>query len=308
MTSVATRTRRAAARPIGRASQRPILVATAGEIESRGALRVAAALASLKGAPVVALGVAAPFADFSGRMTLRPAVSVDEQTRRDMHDRIRASLEEIPGSKSWTVRAFTGTPADLVNDAAAKWKARMIVLGLGRHSRLDRIFGSETAVAVMRAARIPVLAVHRRATGLPVRAAAAVDFTDASLSAAMVAAELLATNGTLLAVHVRAFGEGKATPGDLMDLYRAGAQTKLEETISLLQKRTKRRVEGRMVTGEPGKAIVAFARREHCDLIAVGGHPLALIDRILLGSVRTRVVRDAACSVLIAPPDHSDAT
>src|SRR5262245_16400596 len=229
MTSVATRTRRAPARPRARASEKPILVATAGEAESLGALRAAAALAALEGAPGVARGGAAPFADFSGRMPLRPAVSVDEHTRRDLHDRIRESLEEIPGSEAWTVRAFTGTPADLVHDAAAKWKARMIVLGLGRHSRLDRIFGSETAVAVMRNARIPVLAVHRRATGLPVRAAAAVDFTDASLSAAALAAELLAPNGTLLAVHVRAFGDGKAKPGDLMDLYRTGAEAKLEQ-------------------------------------------------------------------------------
>jgi nucleotide-binding universal stress UspA family protein len=35
---------------------------------------------------------------------------------------------------------------------------------------------------------------------------------------------------------------------------------------------------------------------------------MALFDRILLGSVRTRVVRDAACSVLIAPPDRGAAS
>jgi nucleotide-binding universal stress UspA family protein len=63
-----------------------------------------------------------------------------------------------------------------------------------------------------------------------------------------------------------------------------------------------------MLTGEPAGAIVAFARRERCDLIALGGHPMALFDRILLGSVRTRVVRDAACSVLIAPPDRGAAS
>ena len=307
MTSVATRSRRA--EPKAPAPERPILVATAGEDESRGALRVAAALAAIDGAPVVALGVAAPFPhNLSARVTLRPPPSIDEQTRRDLQERIRDSLSEIPGSESWVVRAFTGTPADLVHAAAAQWKARMIVVGTGRHTRLDRIFGSETAVAVMRSARIPVLAVHKRATGLPARAVAAVDFTDASLSAATVAAQLLATDGTLFVAHVCAFGEAKAKSGDLIDIYRAGAQTKLDETVSLLRTRTRRRVEGVMLTGEPGSAIVAFARRERCDLIALGGHPMALFDRILLGSVRTRVVRDAACSVLIAPPDRGAAS
>ncbi len=131
---------------------------------------------------------------------------------------------------------------------------------------------------------------------------AAVDFTDASLSAATVAAQLLAKDGTLFVAHVCAFGEAKAKSGDLIDIYRAGAEAKLDKAVSLLRTRTKRRVEGVMLTGEPGSAIVAFARRERCDLIALGGHPMALLDRILLGSVRTRVVRDAACSVLIAPP------
>lgn len=309
MTSISTRTRRAGAKRRETAPERPILVATAGENESRGALRVAAALAALDGAPVVALGVAAPFPDnLAARVTLRPPTSIDEQTRRDMHQRVRDSLTEIPGSDSWVVRAFTGTPADLVHAAAAKWNARMIVLGTGRHSRLDRIFGSETAVAVMRNARIPVLAVHTRATGLPARAVAAVDFTDASLSAATIAAKLLAGDGTLFVAHVCAFGEAKAKPGDLIDIYRSGAQAKLNETVSLLRTRTKRRVEGVMLTGEAGSAVVAFARRERCDLIALGGHPLALLDRILLGSVRTRVVRDAACSVLIAPPASADAS
>ena len=307
MTAVATRSHRA--QPTAPASERPILVATAGEDESRGALMVAAALAATHRAPVVALGVATPFPhNLSARVTLRPPTSIDEQTRRDLHERIRDSLSDVPGSESWVVRAFTGTPADLVHAAAGKWNARMIVLGTGRHTRLDRIFGSETAVAVMRNARIPVLAVDARATGLPARAAAAVDFTDASSSAATVAAQLLATDGRLFVAHVCAFGEAKAKPGDLIDIYRAGAEAKLDDTVSLLRTRTKRRVDGVMLTGEAGSAIVAFARRERCDLIALGGHPLALVDRILLGSVRTRVVRDAACSVLIAPPDRGDAS
>ena len=309
MTTIASRSSRAASKARASAPERPILVATAGEEESRGALMVAAALGTMHGAPVVALGVAAPFPhSLSARMTLRPPPSIDEQTRRDLHERIRDSLAEIPGSGSWVVRAFTGTPADLVHAAAAKWKARMIVLGTGRHTRLDRIFGSETAVAVMRNARIPVLAVHASATGLPTRAVAAVDFTDASLSAATVAAQLLAKDGTLFVAHVCAFGEAKTKPGDLIDMYRAGAKAKLDEAVSVLRTRTKRRVDGVMLTGEAGSAIVAFARRERCDLIALGGHPLALLDRILLGSVRTRVIRDAACSVLIAPPVREKAS
>ena len=177
----------------------------------------------------------------------------------------------------------------------------MIVLGIGRHNRIDRIFGTETAVAVMRGSTIPVLAVSRRASGLPARAVVALDFTPASLAAASLAADLLADDGTLVVLHVCAFAGAKAKAGDLVDLYRAGARAKLDEAVRMLKRRTRRRVEGVMLEGDPGATLVSYARREHCDLIALGGHHLGLMDRVLLGSVRTRVVRDAPCSVLIAP-------
>lgn len=289
-------------------TENPILVATAGEEESRGALHMAAALSGIDGAQVVALGVGAPFPhNLSAGLALMPPAAIDEQARHQLQERIRDSLRGIPGSESWVIRVFTGTPADLVHAAAAKWNARIIVLGIGRHTKRDRIFGTETAVAMMKSARIPVLAVHRHATGLPVCAVAAVDFREASLSAATAAAKLLAPNGTLTVAHACAFGDAKSEPGDLIDIYRAGAQAKLDETVSLLSTRSNRPVKGAMLTGDPGSAIIDFAHREQCDLVALGGHSLGLVDRILLGSVRTRVVRDAACSVLIVPPDSPDA-
>ena len=302
-----SRSRRAPYKPSASERARPILVATAGDSESAGALRLAAALAAAENVTVIALGVAPPFPhNLSTILATRQPVSVDEKSRRDLHETVRQALEGIPGSESWLVRAFTGTAADVNKSAATRWKARLIALGLGRHGRVARMFGRETTIEVMRGARLPVIAVHPRATGLPARAVAAVDFTGASLSAATVAASLLTTNGTLQVAHVCAFGEAKAKRGDLVDVYRTGARAKLDEMVAALRRRTTRRVEGVMLTGDPGKAIVAFAREEGCDLIALGGHHMALVDRILLGSVRTRVVRDAPCSVLIAPPDPGD--
>lgn len=57
-----------------------------------------------------------------------------------------------------------------------------------------------------------------------------------------------------------------------------------------------------MLEGNPAKAILAYARQHQCDLIALGGHAQGLMDRILLGSVRTEVLRGAKCSVLVVPP------
>ena len=286
-------------------TERRILVATAGEAESRGALRLTAALAARDTSAVLALGVTTPFPhNRSSLVWVRQPVALDERSRLDVLEHVRHAVHGIPGADGWETRAFIGMPPDLINAIALKWKASMIVLGIGRHNRMDRIFGTETAVAVMRGARIPVLAVPQRVSTLPARAVAALDFTDASLTAAALAADLLADDGTLLVAHVCAFGGAKSKAGDLVDVYRAGARAKLDDAVRMLERRTKRRVEGVMLEGDPGAILVSYARREHCDLIALGGHHLGLMDRILLGSVRTRVVRGAPCSVLVAPPQQ----
>ena len=56
--------------------------------------------------------------------------------------------------------------------------------------------------------------------------------------------------------------------------------------------------------GQIAPALLDYSARASCDLIALGGHEQGLIDRILLGSVRTRVVHGAKSSVLIVPPGH----
>jgi len=48
-------------------------------------------------------------------------------------------------------------------------------------------------------------------------------------------------------------------------------------------------------------SLLAFAEREHCDLLAVGGEAHGLVDRMLLGSVRTDLLRDARYPVLVVP-------
>ena len=282
-----------------------ILLATAGRPESRGALRVASALARREQCPVLVLGVAMPFPhDLSTLVSMHQPMVIDEQNRRAILASVRRSLRNIDGADGWEKRVFVGMPPDEIQAVAERCNASLIVLGLGRHNRVDRIVGSETAVAVMRHTRIPVLAVRTNASRLPTRAVAAIDFTPASLAAASLAAELLAEDGTLVVAHVCAFGDSESRPGDLIDLYRAGARAKLDDAVRTLEMRTTRAVQGVMLEGDPGKSIVRYARKDHCDLIALGGHEMGLVDRVLLGSVRTRVVRDAPCSVLIAPPDR----
>jgi nucleotide-binding universal stress UspA family protein len=51
--------------------------------------------------------------------------------------------------------------------------------------------------------------------------------------------------------------------------------------------------------GNPAEKIMKVASKQHADLIVMGAQGLGAIDRFLLGSVSTRVVQHANCSVLV---------
>ncbi len=54
-----------------------------------------------------------------------------------------------------------------------------------------------------------------------------------------------------------------------------------------------------MRLGKPADEILTAAKREKADLIVTGAKGLGAIGRVLLGSVSTRVVQHATCSVLV---------
>lgn len=287
-----------------------ILVATAGDADSIGALWVASALAAERGAKVLALGVTPPFPHtFPSMFRVKTPLAIDEESRLRMLEDVREFIHDIPGASEWNKSALVGWPADAIAAAAASWNASLVVIGLGRHEAIDRLFGTETAVAVIRQSKIPVLAVSAEERSLPKHACVAMDFTAASHAAASLAASLLGRGGTLTLLHACAFDGVESHPGDLVDLYRTGAKAKLDRAVASLR-RHKRDVEirGAMAGGEPAETILKVANDQGSDLIALGGHKQGLMDRVLLGSVRTRVLRSARCSVLIAPPNPADAT
>ena len=51
--------------------------------------------------------------------------------------------------------------------------------------------------------------------------------------------------------------------------------------------------------GKPEEEIMKAASKQHADLIVMGAKGLGAIARFLLGSVSTRVVQRANCSVLV---------
>ena len=280
-----------------------ITLATDGSEESRGAAELTSRLAHERNAAVLAVAAVSPS---HAHEIHRSDAPIDDERRCDVPDEVARSLSDVLGSEHWTKRAYRGWPADVVNEAAGDWDASLIVIGLGRHGAIDRLFGAETTINVIKHAKIPVLAVPAGVAELPRHACAAIDFTAGSTNAAILAASLLGDDGKLTLLHASPYVGVEAESDAIAQLYRDEAGKRLAELLAVVRLRTPHHVDGLILDGEPTQTIVDFVRNEHCDLVALGGHEQGLVDRILIGRVRTRVLRAVECSVLVAPPEHAE--
>jgi nucleotide-binding universal stress UspA family protein len=139
----------------------------------------------------------------------------------------------------------------------------------------------------------------------------ATDFSSPAEPAARLAAdEAVRRCGSITVVHsvelvgpAVAMGEPAALPPIAFGAYpvdemRAVAHDRLADTLEHLG------VTGEIevTEGAPGEAIVEVARRTDAGLVVIGTSDHTGIDRLLLGSVGMRVVRECPCSVLVARP------
>jgi nucleotide-binding universal stress UspA family protein len=133
----------------------------------------------------------------------------------------------------------------------------------------------------------------------------ATDFSEASLPAWDRALSLAADNGAdLFVVHAyeppNLVHTGGIAPGRYEEwdqAVRAAANEKLDLFVAQARKvgiRAHRSVEA----GNADEAVIKAARDLEADLIVMGTHGRRGVSRMLLGSVASRVVATAPCSVL----------
>ena len=186
----------------------PILVATDGTESAEPALRAASVLSRHTGADVVALavleGLPLVAADYG---ILIPPLDTPVERRDALTRRVRAQLLTLGSSADWTVEVREGDAAATIARSARECDARLIIVGIGHHDLVDRLFGGETALHALRMARTPVLAVPPGFDRMPSRVAVATDFTVASVTAARKALELF-ESGAVLGVAIPNFAGG----------------------------------------------------------------------------------------------------
>jgi nucleotide-binding universal stress UspA family protein len=282
----------------------PVLIASDGSAAAAAALRAGAAFANASGAPVTVLSVLEPLplvaADYG---LLLPPAEADAGRREALTRSVQEQVREVAGDRAeWKVVVRDGDPAATIARVARELDARLIVLGLGHHDILDRIFGGETALHALRLTHRPVFAVAPDFTALPKRVAMGVDFSEQSLKAAREALALLGDVSMIYLVHVAPRIEMQPeTYAMWMANYGEGVGPAFERFQSRLDVPPGATVESITVTGKPSRALLEFAKSAHVDVIVTGSRGAGFVDRILVGSTATGIIRGANCSVLAVP-------
>jgi nucleotide-binding universal stress UspA family protein len=283
----------------------PVLVASDGSAVSHEALFNAGRLASSAfGGAIEIIGVCEPMPGVAAGMDVLPVPpELDEARRTAMLDDLRRSVNiAAAGDPAWPINVLIGSPPRTLAQEADRRGAALIVMGIGRHNPLDRLFGTETTLATLRESRTPVLAVGPNFPAAPIHAVVGLDFSASSVQAAHLALRLLAPGGRLTLVHVRPRFEHPSADWQAWDADYSRTLPPLFEQISAqLEVPAGITVETVTVRGDPAPALLAYAQQTNADLVAVGTQHHSLFERLMVGSVATRVLRTARVGVLAVP-------
>ena len=281
----------------------PILVATDGTPAAEAAFHAATLIAARLSASVRVMVVVEPLPVVMPEPTtsMEPLVASPEMLNA-VRDRVISQLGGLaPKGLDWRVEVEYGRPSDEIARKARDCKAQLIVIGLVHHRIVDRILDGDTALEVVRQSPAPVLLASPDLKALPERAVFAADFSPQSIEAARAGIRLLGDDSTVFLAHVRPMVTVFDDTGIWEEEYETVAATELQKFAAALSAPAGVRFEQVILSGRPAAALLGLAEKENADLIVCGTRGAGLVQRLLLGSVATRLMRHSTRSLLIVP-------
>jgi nucleotide-binding universal stress UspA family protein len=201
----------------------------------------------------------------------------------------------------WHVTVEYGRPSSEIADEARERNAQLIVIGLVHHSVVDRILDGDTALEVVRHSHAPVLLASSGWKALPKRAVFAIDFSPESTHAAREGLRLLGDGATVTVAHSRPMPTVYDEMGMWEVEYEGAAKVEMKKFVEALNAGPTVRVENMILSGSPSAAILELAEKIDADLIVSGTHGAGFVERLVVGSVATRLIRHSTRSLLIVP-------
>ena len=283
-----------------------IVVGDEGHAAS-GALHVAELLARRDRVNAQVIGFVRPVgAPVWAAVDVDPS-ALEDGRRRQHRERLRRRLHRTIGRGAhFSIEVVTGSPAPLLAAAARERGAECILVGLAEPGADDRRASEDAVLQLTSVADVPVLAVPPDQLRLPRHALVAMDFSESSRRAVRAAVRLLAPAARLTIAHIQPDADLRPFGGDgWVEIYERGVAMLLEEVADAARMANDLMVETVVLKGEPAAALLDFAERARCDLIASGTQGASPLERHVTMSVSAALLRGARRAVLIAPPAES---
>lgn len=274
---------------------------------SQQAMRVAVRLANdAEGDLVILHAWYVPPLAFAGEHTFAPHVLqlMSDDVQRGLDDALREAI--ALGAKHATTTLVTGLPWSEIVGLVERQAFDLVVMGTQGRTGLARVLLGSVAEKVVRHAPCPVLAVRPDGAPKPfTHVLCPIDFSESARHAVDLAAELVRPGGagiTLLhVIEAPVAYSGEPSIADFArDLDRRSAE-QLDTWAAKLKSKVSVPVTTRSRIGYPGaQTLAALDADPSVDLVVMGSHGRTGVKRALLGSVAEKIVRHAACPVLVA--------
>jgi nucleotide-binding universal stress UspA family protein len=275
-----------------------IVVGVDGRQGGRDALRLAGQLAEAGGGDLVAVRVF----PYQHRPALAGSPAVEEE-RESAQVALDRELADMGMSAARTHVVGDKSPARALHRIAESERAGVLVVGSAHRGAVGRVLGGDVALGSLHGSPCPVAVAPRamadRDTPLS-RIGVGFDGTPESRQALALAVALAKSARVQLELLCAAtapiplFAEAAWADGAIVD-YHLEAEELISRTLAELDVDAV----GKAVVGGPVETLVELTHR--VDLLVVGSRGWGPIRRILLGSTAARLIREAACPVLVLP-------
>jgi nucleotide-binding universal stress UspA family protein len=224
------------------------------------------------------------------------------RARDELSDQLRDAGDRV------SIRIERGTAADQIRRVAQAENASLLITGIARSEWFGAVDVGATVEGVLRGIDIPLLAVSARPRAPYRRITVAIDFTEVSRNALLVASQLF-PDRALTAFH--AYHAPASYAADNLQKYRDGYQaTALTDARDFVKStplldEARSRLQLEVQFGSPGQQLAEWTESRQVELAVVGTHARGRLGELLLGSVAKRVLAAVACDVLLVPAASS---
>lgn len=228
-------------------------------------------------------------------------VDFDKSREEAQRSLVRDQVAGFDPAGQWTLDLRFGRPAEVVVTVAHEQQAELIIVGANKHGMLGRFLGEETAMEIARLSDIPLLVASPGMKRLPKRVIVAMDLNREGLQLAPRALHSILDSPSVSSVHVKPRSEFMGIDWAEFDseyeLVMRERFNALEEALGNVDIR----LDLIVLHGEPAYELADYASFSKAELIVVGVKRRQGKARAVGGRMAARILRSAACSVLIVP-------